>query len=59
MVAAGDAAPPSQALAVKAELSETIEAQLSILQGVWNTQVPALNEQIKTQGMDMIALVAE
>ena len=59
MVATGDAAPTQGALAVKAELSAAIETQLSMLQDVWNTQVPALNKQIKAQGMDMIALGAQ
>lgn len=58
MVATGDAAPTQGALAVKAELSAAMETQLSMLQDVWNTQVPALNKQIKAQGMDMIALGA-
>jgi hypothetical protein len=59
MVATGDAAPTQGALAVKAELSAAMETQLSMLQDVWNTQVPALNKQIKAQGMDMIALGAQ
>ncbi|MDP5069465.1 MAG: glycosyl hydrolase, partial [Congregibacter sp.] len=59
MVATGDAAPPSQAVAVKAEMSASIEAQLAILQGIWETEVPALNAKIKSQGMDMIALGAD
>ncbi|WP_439106163.1 WD40/YVTN/BNR-like repeat-containing protein [Congregibacter sp.] len=59
MVATGDAAPTSQAMEFKTELTATIEAQLSTLQRVWNDDVPALNEQIKAQGMDMISLGAD
>ncbi len=54
LVAIGDHAPTTQALAVKRELTAAIEAQLAQLQGVWSERVPALNQQIKDQGLDML-----
>lgn len=53
-VAQGDARPTRQALAVKAELSGEIEAQLVALQRIWEGRVPAVNDKVRAQGLDMI-----
>ena len=54
LAAIGDAAPTTQALAVKAELSAAIETQLSAFAVIWGTEVPALNQRIKDAGVDLL-----
>ena len=56
MVALGDQGPTTQAQAVKAELSNAIEAQLAILDTVWTEQIPGLNARIKSADIDMISM---
>jgi hypothetical protein len=56
LVAYGDAPPTSQAIAVKAELSAVIIAQLDALQEVWNETLPDLNENIRALGIDFVTL---
>ncbi|MFK7830251.1 MAG: WD40/YVTN/BNR-like repeat-containing protein [Congregibacter sp.] len=53
-VARGDARPTEQAVQVKAMLSRAIETQLEALRVIWDVRIPALNEQIKAEGIDMI-----
>ena len=55
-VATGDARPTRQAVAVKEELSYSIEAQLTALETVWSDRLPALNRQIDDSGMPLIAV---
>lgn len=52
----GDLRPTMQAVQVKAMLSRAIEGQLEAMRGIWDVRIPALNEQIKTQGLDMVAV---
>lgn len=56
LAASGDAAPTSQALAVKAELSTAILKELDALQLIWDTRLPALNESIRALGIDFVTL---
>ncbi|MEM6300361.1 MAG: glycosyl hydrolase, partial [Pseudomonadota bacterium] len=55
-VAQDDLGPTEQAWKVKAELSAAIERQLAKLDSVWSEQVPALNDAVRAQGVDMISL---
>lgn len=52
--AIGDAAPTAQALAVKAELSAAMVAQLEALEAIWKDDVPALNQRIQDAGVEML-----
>ncbi len=54
LAAIGDAAPTSQALAVKQELSNAMEAQLEALETIWRDDVPALNQRITDAGVDLL-----
>ena len=54
LTAIGDAAPTSQALAVKRELSAAIEVQLAALETIWRDDVPALNQRITDAGVDLL-----
>ena len=54
LTAIGDAAPTSQALAVKQELSEAIEVQLAALEVIWRDDMPALNQRITDAGVDLL-----
>lgn len=56
IVDADDVGPTTQALEVKATLSEAIEAQLATMADIWNTRVPDLNEKIRQTGMDMVVV---
>jgi photosystem II stability/assembly factor-like uncharacterized protein len=56
LVASGDAPPTSQAIAVKAELSAAIVAQLNALQEVWDETLPDLNNDIRMLGVDFVTL---
>lgn len=58
LVAAGAARPTSQAQAVKDELFAAAQAQLDVLTQLWESRVPALNEQIRSAGLDLIAVPA-
>jgi hypothetical protein len=51
-----DVGPTTQALEVKAMLSEAIEAELAKTEAIWTTRVPALNAQIRESGMDLIVV---
>ncbi|GAB5413537.1 MAG: hypothetical protein Cons2KO_11400 [Congregibacter sp.] len=55
MVDQDDKGPTSQALQVKEMLSRAIETQLEAMRVIWDVRVPALNEQIKERGLDMVA----
>lgn len=52
----GDARPTTGATAVKQELSTAIESELSQLDSVWNENVPALNSQIQTMGIELVTI---
>lgn len=54
LTAIGDAAPTTQALAVKQELSEAIEVQLAVLEEIWRNDMPALNQRITDAGVDLL-----
>ncbi|MGH8221436.1 MAG: glycosyl hydrolase, partial [Woeseiaceae bacterium] len=58
-VATGNAAPTQQALAVKAELSTAIRAQLATLDTLWSEQLPALNAGMRALGIDLVAVPTE
>ena len=55
-VAAGDAAPTAQALAVKAELSAAIGEELDALAVLWRDALPALERQISSEGLSVLEL---
>ena len=55
-VAAGDAAPTAQALAVKAELSAAIGEELDALAALWRDELPALERQISGEGLSVLEL---
>jgi hypothetical protein len=55
----GDAAPTSQALAVKQELSNAIEAQLEALEEIWRDDLPVLNQRITDAGVDLLSTVTD
>ncbi|MEE4298208.1 MAG: hypothetical protein V2J24_02100 [Pseudomonadales bacterium] len=57
-VAAGDAAPTAQALAVKAELSAAIEAELEDLAALWRDELPTLERLVAEQGLSLLELPA-
>ena len=59
LTAIGDAAPTSQALAVKRELSAAIEAQLAALETIWRDDVPALNQRITDAGVDLLSTATD
>ena len=59
LVAIGDSRPTTQALEVQAELRQQIEQQLSMLDPVWNTRVPQLNERIRQLDIDLLAIARE
>ena len=52
----GDARPTASAVAVKNELSAALESELQQLDSVWNENVPALNSQIQSMGVDLISI---
>jgi len=51
-----DVRPTDQAVEVKAMLTAAIEAELATMDEIWSRRVPALNEQIRDAGMDLIVL---
>ena len=55
----GESRPTEGALAVKAELSEAIEAELGLLDEVFDENLPALNERIKSLGIDLVSIADE
>ena len=55
----GDAAPTSQALAVKRELSAAIEVQLAALEEIWRNDMPALNQRITDAGVDLLSTATD
>ncbi|MFK8031300.1 MAG: WD40/YVTN/BNR-like repeat-containing protein [Gammaproteobacteria bacterium] len=59
LTAMGDAAPTKQALAVKQELSSAIEIQLAALAAIWRNEVPALNQRIKSAGVDLLKAASD
>ena len=44
------------ALAVRDELSTAIESELQLLESVWNENLPALNSEIQSMGIDLISI---
>ncbi len=58
-VSGGASRPTDQALAVKAELSAAIEAELAKLEDVWATDVPALNAMIDEAGLTLVEVPDE
>ena len=55
-VASDDVGPTAAAFAVKAELTQAIEGQLSQLESIWAERVPALNTMIRDSGLDMLVV---
>jgi hypothetical protein len=58
-VAVGDARPTASAIAVKIELSRSIETELGQLDVVWNENVPALNSSVQAMGIDLVSISDE
>jgi hypothetical protein len=56
MTAMGDAAPTTQALAVKAQLSAQIEGALSEIENVWTVELPAINRALDASGVQILHL---
>ena len=52
----GDARPTDGAVAVREELSTSIESELEQLEEVWEEHVPALNSQIQSMGIDLVSI---
>ena len=46
----------SGAVAVREELSTSIESELEQLEEVWEEHVPALNSQIQSMGIDLVSI---
>ncbi len=55
----GDARPTDGAIAVREELSSSIESELEQLEEVWEEHVPALNSQIQSMGIDLVSIADE
>jgi len=55
----GDARPTASAIAVKNELSRSIETELGQLDVVWNENVPALNSSVQAMGIDLVSISDE
>jgi photosystem II stability/assembly factor-like uncharacterized protein len=55
----GDARPTAGALAVRDELGSAIESELEQLEVVWEENVPALNSQIQSLGVDLVTISDE
>jgi len=55
----GDARPTNSAIAVKNELSRSIETELGQLDVVWNENVPALNSSVQAMGIDLVSISDE
>ena len=55
----GDERPTAGAIAVRNELRAAIESELSQLDVVWNENVPALNSQIQSLGIDLVSISDE
>lgn len=55
-VSTGDTRPNDGAVAVKRELSRDINAQLELLENVWDERIPSLNRQIDDAGIVMISV---
>ena len=59
LVAGSDAAPTTQALAVKEELGGRARKQLARLDTLWEEALPALNARIRESGMGMLYLAGD
>ena len=55
----GDARPTDQAYAVKERLTAAIDEQLTALEGVWSTELPALNAAVRAAEVPAVALSEE
>jgi len=55
----GDARPTDSAIAVREELSRSIESELEQLEVVWEENVPALNSRIQEMGIDLVSIEEE
>jgi len=55
----GDARPTDGAIAVREELSTAIQSELEQLDDVWEQNLPALNSEIQSMGIDLISISEE
>jgi len=55
----GDARPTDSAIAVREEIGAAIESELELLDVVWEENVPALNSQIQSMGIDLVSIPDE
>ncbi|MED5421050.1 MAG: hypothetical protein VYD01_06280, partial [Pseudomonadota bacterium] len=55
----GDARPTDSAIAVREEIGAAIESELELLDAVWEENVPALNSQIQSMGIDLVSIPDE
>ncbi|MEM1403392.1 MAG: glycosyl hydrolase [Pseudomonadota bacterium] len=55
-VASDDVGPTGAALAVKAELTQAMEGQLTQLESIWSERVPALNNMVRDAGLEMLVV---
>ena len=55
----GDTRPTDSAIAVRKEIGAAIESELELLDVVWEENVPALNSQIQSMGIDLVSIPDE
>ena len=55
----GDARPTEGAIGVRDELATAINSELEQLDEVWNENVPALNSQVQSMGIDIVSITEE
>ncbi|MED5461969.1 MAG: glycosyl hydrolase, partial [Pseudomonadota bacterium] len=55
----GDTRPTDSAIAVREEIGAVIESELELLDVVWEENVPALNSQIQSMGIDLVSIPDE
>ena len=51
--------PTQQAYAVKAQLSTAIETQLNALEELWTQRLPALNQQVRDSGLELVSVAGD
>ena len=55
----GDTRPTDSVIAVREEIGAAIESELELLDVVWEENVPALNSQIQSMGIDLVSISDE
>ena len=57
--AVGATRPTDSVIAVREEIGAAIESELELLDVVWEENVPALNSQIQSMGIDLVSIPDE